>query len=302
MIFNTDQIAELTGVIDFFHALFIGNNVGADVLSKDDIKLLQKNGIVIDELSGTFAEDAYKFGILASALKDERTKKLNYNDFKKFINSGNFIPLTSAEQDALQAVKQHMYADIKGLGNRISQDFTRIAIEASQKQRAKYEQIIKKTATKAIQNRWSVNQMASELGHKTGDWARDFDRISDYVMHSAYQQGIASQLLKQYGEEVKVFFSVYEKACKHCVATYLTDGIGSEPKQFKLLDVIANGNNIGVKAIDYKPSVDPLHPYCRCTMHNVPENGVWDAEKKQFVIGRNTYGVKRKSKIKITIS
>ena len=302
MIFNTDQIAELTGVIDFFHTLFIGQNIGKDVLSKADIKLLEKNGIVVDTLSGTFAEEAYKFGILASALKDKRTKGLTYNDFKKFINSGNFIPLTSAEQSALMAVKQHMYADIKGLGNRIAQDFSRTIIEASLKQRAKYEQVIKKTATKAIQNRWSVNQMASELGHKTGDWARDFDRISDYVMHSAYQQGIASQLLKQYGEDVKVFFSVFERACKHCVATYLTDEVGSEPKQFKLVDVIANGNNIGVKAADYKPSVDPLHPYCRCTMHNVPENGVWDAEKKQFVIGRNTYGVNRKSKIKVTIS
>lgn len=302
MIFNTEQIAELTSVIDFFHTLFIGQNIGKDVLSKSDIKLLEKNGIKVNTFAASFAEDAYKFGILASALKDKRTKGLNYNDFRKFINSGNFIPLTSVEKDALMAVKQHMYADIKGLGNRIAQDFSRVIIEASQKQRAKYEQTIKQTASKAIQNRWSVNQMASELGHKTGDWARDFDRISDYVMHSAYQQGIASQLLKQYGESAKVFFSVYESACKHCQAVYLTDGIGSEPKQFKLVDVIANGNNIGVKAKDYKPSVDPLHPYCRCTMHPVPENAVWDKVKKQFVIVRNTYGVNRKSKIKVTIS
>lgn len=273
-----------------------------DALSKADIKLLKQHGISTETIINTPADQAYKFGIMAAALKDKRTKTLTYNDFKKFIASGNYVPLTQAEQESLKFVKQQMYNDIKGLGNRISQDFRQTIIEASKIRRAKTVATIKREAIKVMSNRGGVNDLASVLGHKTKDWARDFDRISDYVMHSAYQHGVAAQLAKEFGDDVEVFFHVYPGACKHCIETYLTDGIGSEPKIFKLNDVVANGSNIGRKAKDYLPSIDPLHPFCRCRMDRKPENGLWDKTKKQFVIGRNTYGVKRKSKIKVTIS
>jgi hypothetical protein len=302
MIFNIDQIKELSSVIDFFHTLFIGENVGMDSLSKSDLSVLKEAGISAKFIENTPAEQAYKFGILAAALKDKRVKDMTYDGFRKFINSGNFIPLTEAEKEAMKFVKQQMYNDIRGLGNRISSDFTRDLIESNKKQRLRTASIIRNETALAIRDRKTVNELASKLGHRTGDWSRDFDRISDYVMHSAYQHGVSSQLLNQYGEDVYVFFNVYESACQYCVATYLTDGAGSEPKTFKLVDVIENGSNIGRKAADYEPSVDPLHPFCRCSMNHYPENGVWDASKKQFVIKRNTYGVKRKSTIKVTIS
>lgn len=291
------------GVIDFYHTLFIGQNIGKDVLSKKDIKLLKSRGIDVTKLpKQTIADYAYQFGIIAQALGDKRSKDLTFDQLKKFIESKNYIPLTSSEKAALGFVKQQMYSDIKGLGNRISQDFSQIAIEVDQKRRIKYENIIKNEAIKALEYRKSVSELSSEIGHKTKDWARDFDRISDYVMHNAFQQGIASNLLKNHGEDVKVFFSVYPGACKHCIRIYLTDGIGSKPKQFTLKSVIANGSNIGRKVIDWKPSISPLHPWCRCTLHVVPENGIWDTAKKRYIIGRNTYGVNRKSKVKITIS
>lgn len=300
--FNLAKIRELMGVVDFYHTLFIGQNVGKDTLSKNDIKILKSRGIDISKFpKETISDNAYQFGIISQALGDKRSKEMNFNDLKNFIASKNYIPLTSSEKQTLEYVKQQMYSDIKGLGNIISKDFSQVAIEVDRKRRFEYENIIRDETSKAIENRKSVQELASELGHKTKDWARDFDRIADYTMHNAYQHGIASQLLKQYGDDCKVFFSVYDQACDHCVRIYLTDGSGSEPKVFKLKDVIANGSNIGRKVVDWLPSISPLHPWCRCTMHNFPENGVWDKDKKQFIISRNNYGVERKSKIKITI-
>jgi hypothetical protein len=300
MIFNLSKIRELMSAVDFYHALFVGNNVGRDTLSKQDKKLLKSRGVDVSKLpEQTVVDYAYQFGIISEALGDDRSKNM---ELKRFIGSNNYIPLTSSEKEALEYVKHQLYSDIKGLGNRVSKDFSQVAIEIDQKQRANYENIIKHETIKAIEQRKSIKELSSELGHKTGDWARDFDRIADYNMHSAYQHGIASQLLKQYGDDVKVYYGVYDQACNHCQKIYLTDGIESEPKIFKLTDVIKNGSNIGRKVKDWLPSINPIHPWCRCTLHNFPENGVWDKAKKQFIIGRNTYGVNRRSKIKTTIT
>lgn len=290
------------GVVDFYHSLFIGQNVGKNTLSKNDIYTLKSRGIDVSKLpEKTITEYAYQFGIISEALGDKRSKAMNFDELKNFIASKNYIPLTTAEKEALEYVKHQMYSDIKGLGNRVNKDFSQTAIEIDQKQRLAYEKTIKNEVTKAIAERQSINELASELGHKTKDWSRDFDRIADYTMHNAYQHGIASQMLKTHGEDCDVFYSVYAQACKHCVRIYLTDGVGSEPKHFKLKDILANGSNIGRKVDDWLPSVSPLHPWCRCTMNIIPENGIWDKDKKRFIIQRNAYGVDRKSKIKVII-
>lgn len=302
MIFNIEQISELGSVIDFYHTFFIGQTVGKDILSKADIKLLNKFGVEVDTMSKGFVEQAYKYGILKTALRDKRTKNLTYEQFKKFIATNNLAPLNNSELESIKFVKQQLYNDIKGLGNRISRDFTQVIIEASKTRRAKNARIIRVETKKAIQMRKSVNELSSVLAKRTGDWSRDFDRIADYVLHSAYQQGAANQLIKDFGVDTKIFYMVKANACKHCIRVYLTDGEGSEPRQFKLIDVMNNGSNIGVKADDYLPSIDPLHPWCHCILAKMPDNGIWDKTKKQFIISRNTYGVNRKSKIKITIS
>ncbi len=305
MLISNDELSELFDIIDYFHILFIADTIGVDTLTSADRRLLISKGIDIAdfETADDYMAYAYKFGILASALKgSKKIKDLKFADLKKFISSGKFIPLTPSEQFALDYIKQQAYNDIRGLGNRIKHDTGQIFIEASRTRRTRTERTIRKEGAKAIKDRKTVTELSSELGHKTKDWSRDFDRIADYIMHDAYEHGIASQLLKEHGENVEVFFSVYKGACNHCIELYLTGEVGSEPKIFKLKDVLANGSNIGRKAVDWKATVSPIHPWCRCTMHNKPENSVWDKVKHQFVLIRNTYGVERKSKVKITIT
>lgn len=77
---------------------------------------------------------------------------------------------------------------------------------------------------------------------------------------------------------------VWSGNCKHCVRLYLTSGIGSEPKIFKLSELIANGSNIGKKVADWKPTLDPIHPYCRCNLMYLSNslNFKWDIKDKKF--------------------
>ena len=52
---------------------------------------------------------------------------------------------------------------------------------------------------------------------------------------------------------------------------------------FPLKEIIANGNNIGRKVADWKPTISPTHPYCRCTINYKDPNIDWDAEMHAFV-------------------
>ena len=301
MFLTPAQISEILQIIAQFHLIFIAGNVGNGVLSDEDKIALQNAGIDVSNLPIGKVEEAFRFGILSTALKNDAVKQMDYAAFKAFLKSGKFLPLTPAEEFALNVVKRQAYGDIKGLGNRIVQRTNSTIIQVSKQQERKVKKQISKIAENVIKNRLSLQQFSSELGHATKDWARDFDRIADYIMHSAYQHGRAEQLLGKYGDEVEIYFSVYQGACKHCIETYLTDGLGSEPIVFKLVDVLANGSNIGRKSKDWLPSVDPLHPWCRCTLTIKPKNSIWSDKLQQYILVRNTQGVNRKSKITVTI-
>lgn len=296
------QIDEILEIISQFHTVFVAGNVGVDILSKQDKLALQNAGVNTAQFTTSKIEEAFRFGILSTALTNDTVKNMDYKAFKAFVKSGKFVPLNAAEKAALDVVKRQAYGDIKGLGNRIVQQVNNTIIQVSKQQEKKMRKQIQQVAHQAIKDRISLQQFSSELGHATKDWSRDFDRIADYIMHSAYQHGRAEYLIDKYGDKVEIYFTVYNGACKHCIETYLTDGLGSEPRIFLLTDVLANGSNIGRKSDQWLPSVDPLHPWCRCTLTQKPANSKWDENLQQFVLVRNTHGVNRKSKIKVTIT
>jgi len=283
--------------------VFLSHTIGAGILSKSDLDTLAHFGIDVSSLPKYGVVDsAFKFGILADTLGSKAAKKLKYEDFRDKLKSGAFLPLTESEKITLNHIKMRMYGDVTGLGHRIGNDLKNIVIENSKKQQAQYEKILNETIASGVQESKTAREIASDLGHKTQDWAKDFDRIADYVLHEAFDTGKAISLLNKYkkeGETAYCYKEVYAGACEHCIEAYLTDGIGSKPKIFKVSTLIANGTNIGVKAADYKPVIGAMHPWCRCELFELMPNMEWDSEKKMFVLKRNTYGVQRKSKIKI---
>lgn len=303
MLFSPKQLQELLQIIKDFHIIFIAKHVGTDFLSKEEKSIIKNSGIDMKEFTKMGKiEEAFHFGILADALSSNGAKSLSYDQFKKYLSSAKFIPLTKIEKSALENVKLQSYNDIKGLGNKISSDFTRIVIEGDKKKREKYEKIIKRESEEAILDRKTITEFASELGHKTKDWSRDFDRIADYILHDSFDRGKAQSLLSSEGGEAKVYKEVYPGACSSCIKAYLTGGIGSTPKIFKLSELIANGSNIGRKQADWKPVLGSLHPWCRCEMMEFTDNSTWDVKKKEFKIVRNTYGIRRTSRPVITIT
>lgn len=282
--FTQKQIEELLEIIDVHILKFVGTNINKEYLTAKDFKLLKKYGINVMTQTKLTVEQAFKFGILSQALGTSKVNSMDYLTFKKSVMNKTFLPLDYREVVALQNLEFQAYNEIKGLGNTIKKDFSRILIDTDKVQREKYEAIIKDTARQTLLDRGGVKQMSSDLGHKTGDWARDFNRISDYILHEAHDHGRAMGIERHDGKDALVFKRVFDEACKSCVSLYLSAGVGSEPKIFKLSELRANGTNVGRKVADWKPVIGATHPYCRCNLEYVPKSSVWNPTEKKFKI------------------
>jgi hypothetical protein len=301
MIFEKEQIQEILRVISFNHTLFIGTNIGYDLLTKEDKKELQLYGIDPESIKTDFTpfEQQFYFGRLSAALGDKNTKNISYNDFLKYLRRGQYNPLSEREQAMLDYAKQKTYGHIKGLGDKITQTVNGFIIEEDQAKRDKYEETIKNSIERAIIERDTVNSIVSEIGNKMNDWSIDLGRIAATEMENVFQQGRASEVERRYGKDHRVYKEVFPQACRHCIKAYTTNGIGSKPKVFKLSELRANGTNIGKKQSNWLPVLGTVHPFCRCILYNIPEGYVWDEEKKQFIPPK--YGKEEKFGVKIMV-
>lgn len=283
MVLTPKQVIELNEIIDKYVSKFIAQNVNHKFLTEAEKKILTKAGINWSTITPTVT-NAFRYGILSSALGDIRANKLDYEQFKKFVKNKQFMPLDAREMRALQTLETQAYNEIKGLGNKIKTGMSNITVEADKKLRKQYEATIKDKAKEAVLNRKGIKELSSDIGHAMGDWSRDLDRMSDYILHEAHDQGRAYGIMRHTGNsDPKVWKRVLDQACAHCTRLYLTGGPGTEPKIFKLSELLSNGNNIGVKAANWKPVIGPTHPWCRCQLEYYEEGAEWDASRSTFV-------------------
>lgn len=287
MIFSQSQIQDVLSILKRYELLFIAGQLGLDFLSQSDKDILSASGVNLDDFKNKkgVIEHAFLFGILAEAIGDVRAKKLTFTQFKKFLASGNFIPLTEEEEFALQIVKNRSYTDITNLGSRMRTGLSNAIIRSNQQQSLLVQNMIKNKTVKAIELRMGSRGLAADLAETSKDWEVDWLRIAHYLTHEAYNSGRAQSILKEFGSDAEVYFDVYIGACVRCKDLYLIDSEDpdSEPIVFKLKDIIANGNNIGRKVKDWKPTISPVHPYCRCTINHKKSGFDWDEDLRAFV-------------------
>lgn len=286
MTLTSEQIQELLSIINTNQSILVGNQLGMDFLSEYDKSLLVNAGIDLDTLYDSSVDSIYQsfhFGMLAEALNNAQAiNKLSYTQVKDYIKQGRYIPLTFIERETIQHIKNQTLSDVRSLNGRIFQDINGILTNEGRKKQVAF---IKKEIEQGIVDQKTLRQVSNEIHKKTGDWSRDFDRIVEYQMNSAYQQGRAAMIQKNSGDEdPEVYKKVFTSACKHCVNLYLTAGPGSEPRIFKLSEIIGNGSNIGRKVPDWKATIDSTHPFCRCLLFNRRKGFDWNGETQEFDI------------------
>lgn len=304
MILTPKQIEDIINIIRKNVTVFIGQQIGfgnLPLIDKSFLKAMKVDLKRFNKLSKI--QQAYYFGIITKALGRTKSKALSFKDFEKFFNEKNQIPLSTIEEGALKHLEQRAYNDLSGLGNRMANSFSNRILVATQKQKHGIQKIIKTKVKQAVKESKSQNWLASELRNATKDWARDFDRIADFLMHEAYDTGRAYAILEEFGPNAEVYKDVYLGACDNCIDAYLTGGIGSEARVFTVSELIGNGTNIGRTQKEALPVIGPHHPYCRCTISHKPKGNLWNPATLSFdIVPRNTQGVKRKSAVKVTIT
>ena len=301
--FTPDQIDELIGIIKFQHVLFGVGISGKDVISNNDMNLLRSHGINPDQLEIPDLlpmEQSFQFGRLAAALGNYNTKEIKYSDFKKFVQGGGHRALSTREQLTLKSIRSNTFQNVKGLGERVSSNLISSLTMTEAKRRAAYAKILQEELAEGVINRKTTADIVRELGKRTDDWNRDLGRLVETESHNAYEEGRAAELEEKNGADVLVYKDVYNGACQHCIKAYLTGGLGSKPKIFKLSELRANGTNVGRKAAEYLPTLGALHPHCRCTLNMLQEGFEWDSISRSFKAPKN-YKQRYAYDIEITI-
>lgn len=309
MIFTPDEIQRLFDIIDYRLARIVADVLGESKLSSEDKELLKRYGYKWkDELKKLPPYyQSYLFGRLSGQLTPSQLKTLDYNDLLSYIDKKQYKVLTTSEMAMYDAAATRTYSYIKTMGKRmrdilsnsISEEEVKLIAET---QRQLELTTIKKEIIEGTLKKKSIQSIISSIGHSLDDWNRDWGRIVETEMQYVYQIGVAQQIMNEYGAEALVYKQVYPGACKYCQQLYTTGGVGTKPRIFKLIDLIANGDNIGLKSKDWKPTLGPIHPYCRCNMRYIPKSYVWNDETQSFEpVKHFDRKVERRSKVKITV-
>lgn len=294
MIFTKNQVEHLLDIIDLHTSMFIVTQMGGDVLSSQDRYILNKFGFNYKTLVRKYPPylQSFIFGRLTSWLTDNQANSIVYSDFKQYLESGQYFPLTDKEQTLYDISINRSYKHIKNLGDKQKDELTKQISEED----------IRREMSKAIQNRDSIQTIISNWRHQTDNWQRDYGRIAETEMNSIMNLGRASQFIEKYGENVKVWKETFQLACRHCIRLHCTAGIGSKPIVKPISEIISNGSNIGRKVDDWKFTIDSEHPFCRCLLKYFLEGMVWSEELKDFVWPEKyERKIERKSKAIITV-
>lgn len=276
------QVQEIARIIRDYHTAFIMHIGAGEALDKDEVARVTKLGLLPPDAMD-IVNDSYLYGQLLASIREmgrkEDAKDFSYKKFREFVRK-HPIPLSDEEKRAIEWSKYSAAVHVKGLGNRISDDFSRVVVEADALQRREYMGQIRTALQDNIQHRQTVRKLASELGHATEDWSRDLGRIAATEKQQAFQEGFAQGLIKHEGDPKGVYVAKIPKsdACPQCIRLHLTAGVGSKPRIFKLNELIQNGTNRGRKQADWRAVVGTVHPFCACEIIHVPPGWKFEDE------------------------
>lgn len=244
------------------------------------LQQLVQQGAVVTEIQAPtkIIDEAYRYGQHLGSAATPREKRpiegLTWEEWKQ----RPVPPPSPAEQHAIDFARQSAATRIRGLGNRVADDFTTTAIEADRALRHDFEAVVRDKVAENVEKRDSWRKITSELGDATGDWSRDLGRIAATEKMDAMIEGQAQAIVERSDagpDEVRVAKQPNPDACPECLHHYLADG---KPRIFVLSALTANGSNAGRKKKDWLPTLGPLHPWCACELIEVPSGWGFDDE------------------------
>lgn len=180
--------------------------------------------------------------------------------------------LNQAERAGLVSAYEHAGRYVRGLGAKLADEATGIIFEewAGERlidtpdpaRRAAALEAIRDEIGTATLTRDTAQTAARRIRQRTGDLARNFERIAETELQAAHNDGALYQAAYIDGDAARVARIPESAACAHCLRLFLkADGT---PRIFGVQELAAYGSNVGRRARDYQPTAYPVHPQCRC--------------------------------------
>jgi len=195
VIFTKNQIENLLEIIDFHTSMFVVTQMGGDVLSTYDKYILRKFGFDVAKITREYPPylQSFIFGRLTAWLSDNQANSIVYSDFKTYLDSGQYFPLTKKEKSLYDISVSRSYKHIKNLGDKRKDELTKQISEED----------VRREISESIKNRESIQTIISNWGHQTDNWQRDYGRIAETELNSIMNLGRALQFEQKYGLEQK---------------------------------------------------------------------------------------------------
>ena len=163
---------------------------------------------------------------------------------------------------------------VVGLGNDVADDFTTLLISSDNEAARTARRVIAEETATAIEARESWRRLRGTLGESLGeDWARNLSRIAATEIQAAVNAGIADAIEEESGHMAQVAAIPTPDACPVCRRFYLD---GSKPRIYRLGDLPHHGVNFRKPQAQWVPCLPPSHPWCGCTIIEVPEGWEFD--------------------------
>lgn len=254
------QLKKIEEAIKKRFVVFTYEALGEEALSEDEIKELQKLGLLRAN-ARHFVGDAYTLGRISKLIKHADLKDMSFNQVME--TAKKLKPTTGVERKAMDWASNHAGQYIRGIGDDISKEIgaatSRVALEALRD--------VREGVSAAIVKRETTSQLRSTLFHAVKVKHKDWQRVASTEMHEAIQRGVHSEILETGGKDQLVYKQPSPTACKHCKRLFL-DSSGA-PKVFKLSELA--DNNFGKRAADWKPVIGAVHPWCQCQLLIIPD-------------------------------
>lgn len=186
--------------------------------------------------------------------------------------------LAPAEVDAYYAALDRAGQFARGLGNVVADDVERNAYEtwageemltpADEAQREATLQIVREQVAEGVAMGRDAREVASRIGEETGRWSHDWKRVAETELQGVHNEGRVRDAIAAYGAEAQVARVTETGACEHCIRLFRDEE--GNPRVFSVAELIANGTNVSRKKRDWRPTIWPVHPKCRCDTLPVP--------------------------------
>jgi hypothetical protein len=282
------QVRDILDLIRDTHFAFMVELGGDVAIPPEELSRLRSKGrLPAPRMS--LIQRAYEYGLLAAKHGPDHDATISLGAFMAFLNS-SAAGLSARDQRTVRDVTDHMVSHVNGMSLDLQRKFHRALAEADKHIRRLRDHAISKITSEGAARREGVREIAARLRKATRDLRKDWTIVAATELNNWIQEGKAAAIRQRSADkDPLVFKRPRPDACPYCRILYLEED-GVTPRVFRLSDLVANGTNhdrkanrptlSGSAATEWKPTLDSVHPFCRCSLQEMPKGYGFDDKGK----------------------